>query len=158
MKNVLRPQDVNSISVLKIRNWPGLRTDVIQILIESELVYSALMSTNMTALVYSCTCLKALYKFAWNSVKRCGITELKRRGYFFIIWTNLDINTNRELCLQSNKLSNSVFTRLAIFCNWKQMIFFQSIYLCILKRLQTVTVMIGNYLPGRYLGFMFDLA
>lgn len=85
MKNVLRPQDVNSISVLKIRNWPGLRTDVIQILIESELVYSALMSTNMTALVYSCTCLKALYKFAWNSVKRCGIAELKRRGYFFII-------------------------------------------------------------------------
>lgn len=43
MKNVLRPQDVNSISVLKIRNWPGLRIDVIQILIESELVYSALM-------------------------------------------------------------------------------------------------------------------
>lgn len=42
VKNVSRPQDLNLISVLKIRNWPGFRMDVIQILIESELVCSAL--------------------------------------------------------------------------------------------------------------------
>lgn len=68
-KSVSRPQDLNLISVLKIMNWPKFRMDVIHVLRESELVCSALTWTNMTASVYSHICLKALYKFAWNSAR-----------------------------------------------------------------------------------------
>lgn len=69
VKKVSRPQDVNSISVLKIRIWPRFRMDVIEILIKPQTVCSAPTWTNMTALVYSHICLKAFYKFAWNSAR-----------------------------------------------------------------------------------------
>ena len=88
VKNVSKPQDLNSVSFLKIRNWPGFRMDVIQILTESELVCSAVTWTNMTALVYSHICLKAFINLPGilpETVQNHWMTD---RGHFFIIWTS----------------------------------------------------------------------